>query len=410
MVNKKVVYTGPKGGKYHMKGGKKVYLNGGRAIRSGTQGCVFSGLNYTNTNGTIINGENKVLKLPLTNRISFSTEFEIGARIMTIPNWEQFFRPLEKEISVSSSNLELTIDNRKICKKLNKFTNTRKGALMTIGGPSLHSFLYNYKALIDESILRKILLKMVTACSLLITHQHMCLQDFHGGNTILSMTSEDVYEIFLIDFDKQYVLSSWSDFRRLKISFGKGLLIFVGWAPEFNNLIALPTDKIIINDNDNAILKVNSGTNFLSGEYNWDVFINKVMVYQIAFCLFKNFDFYSKSNPEFIKIINSMFQINPVNRPTLEELIIILDPSDTKDYEFRIEGIRNEMNFKSKNIEIKKAKLNAIAKRRNEQISQNPTNNTVNDLRPNNNNRPPPYPGPRERENNNRPSPRPHNN
>ena len=111
---------------------KSYNKKGGKALSTGTRACVFSELNMI--------GRNKVIKVPHVNNKSLESELEYGKKIMEIPNWHKYFRPLEGAINIKQSNLKLSNNNREICKRFTNIRNKRMSGLMTIGGPTLLHF------------------------------------------------------------------------------------------------------------------------------------------------------------------------------------------------------------------------------------------------------------------------------
>ena len=346
------------------KSKNKTYKKGGKALATGSYGCIFRPVIKRCDPSKDYNG--KVSKLALKASTDGYPELNMGLLLNSYDKEFKHFLAVTEMCKVNPSRKVITFNDKRKCPDLiidNKLHDNLIMPSARIGLDKIFHSESKYNFGISADIIGKIIMKTCESCKIL-RNNGIAHFDLKNQNMMFKWTDtnpdQPKMESFLIDFGKEFMPTSWTDFDDNFIDYWNPMSYV--WAPEIwlqfadigkDDLTEITED---LNDFDNTnswysryITKLRN-----QGPTGWKKFIDKAMVYQIINGVFywassPDFDYYAirdlqfyyvphlhdkkngirfnrcievilKANPGLKKLFTEMLTINPNNRPTLEEV------------------------------------------------------------------------------------------
>ena len=348
------------------KSKNKTYKKGGKALATGSYGCIFRPVIERCDPSKDYNG--KVSKLALNAATDGCPELNMGLLLNSYDKEFKHFLAVTEMCKVNPSKKVITIEDKGECPNLiidNKLHDNLIMPSARIGLDKIFQPESKYNFGISADIIGKIIMKTCESCKIL-RDNGIAHFDLKNQNMMFKWTDtnpdQPKMESFLIDFGKEFMPTSWTDFDDNFIDYWNPMSYV--WAPEiwlqFADRGNYDPDITAITEDLNDFDNTNSWysryiTNLRDqGTTGWKKFIDKAMVYQIINGIFywasspdfywyarRDIEFYYvphlhdkkngirfnskieailKANPGLKKLFTEMLTINPNNRPTLEQV------------------------------------------------------------------------------------------
>ena len=354
----------------------KKSKKGGKALATGSYGCIFSPVIKKCDPTKDYSG--KVSKLALEADTDGSEELNMGLLLNGYDREFEHFLGVTEKCEVNPrdkfDNAKITKADRVECPELEIDNKLHDNLIMPsarIGLYTIFKVKSKVKFGISADMIGKIIMKTCESCKIL-RDNGIAHFDLKNQNMMFKWTNKPKMESFLIDFGKEFMPASWKEFYKNFLERFNPMTYI--WAPEIWLQYRLFIKYSKLTKTEKKLKKVDDIDSWFpeyvinlkkSGISGWKKFIDKAMVYQMINGIFywlsspdfdhnKPFNFvpHLNSNPirfnntiEQIFVDNSelkdlfieMLTINPNNRPTLEQVQNKLEELNFKKTEWKFE-------------------------------------------------------------------------
>ena len=271
---------------------------GGKVLGKGSYGCVIEPAIPCSKKLK----ENVVSKIGLDPDERDYDEFNIGKKLSKIDPESKYFVYVTESCDIPRSAIN-DADFKKCKFELGK---EYQNMIMEKGSMNFHELKSVKK---DDDIFKKILIKMIESCILLMKNG-LTHYDIKSLNIIIKKISADKneYESFMIDFGSTFMPQNWDDF---------GIIVDINdrylWPIEVYSM--MDSYKKFYTDRVKKYVTIK----FLKGNKGFMDFSDKVMSYMIGIMFINNF----KDN-KLKSVIEKMVKPHPDERITLKEALKLI--------------------------------------------------------------------------------------
>ena len=223
---------------------------GGGVIAAGSYGCIFRPHLSCKT-GKEVKNSNYVTKLMVDREWRIEREIEISNKIMSIPNYSNYFSPLLEVCSLSSKKIKnINKENDNKCNILNNISNkevSKLAKIKYIEGGELLNIITKSNSIENFSMLLTIYEQSLECIHLLIK-QKIVHYDLHSKNI---MFDKKLKRTIFIDFGLTFDISKIINYKQLSnIFYAPDSYNYTLWPIEVHYITFLIWEKKKMNKND----------------------------------------------------------------------------------------------------------------------------------------------------------------